>query len=609
MRKTLLLIALLSFITGYAAVDDNVVINDRTVNYRLKSSKGQLSSVKIEDVTEYVANRVDEKIYATTVYGDGIKINRASAPDSKPIYRSWEDDDLFFTGSRICALPVNLKKRNPAKVTFERTMTQPEQFTDIMLLKPGYTIHSTTFNIYVPGDIADKMVFTPHNFPEGATLEKTAAKNGDLVYTVTLKDIPALKRESLSASAETYTPRIEASGYFKDTDDLYQYFYSKLSCEEPTENVTSLAKSLCEGMSDVQDKIDTIATWVRNNIRYVAIEHGEYGMQPDAAASVLEKRFGDCKGSANLIRMMLRSVGIDGRLVWIGTEGDVTGSWTERPSLAAGNHMIAAAILPDTVIFLDGTTTNAPKGMIPPSIAGQECLIENGDRCIVGYVPQQSPDENKLVLNGELSFGPNGLDGKYKAEFCGVERMAIENSLAGMNAPRRKSLLQLILAFDRKGVVSPDPVASTASVNAPVTTVTYSETDPSALRTLSSGKTYLQMRPLRAVSYPRLDEKNRRGPIDLGRKDKVETHFSCDIPDDYSVEKVPELMKVSSPWFEGFVEYCFDKENNKIICNAVLECVKTTGGVEDVSLWNKSLKEIETISSTPVILTKMSKEE
>lgn len=69
------------------------------------------------------------------------------------------------------------------------------------------------------------------------------------------------------------------------------------------------------------------------------------------------------------------------------TRDDVIGDWDTMPSLGCGNHMIAAAILPDTVIYLDGTVRNAPDGFVPPSIAGAQALIENGQDGMLLRVP------------------------------------------------------------------------------------------------------------------------------------------------------------------------------------------------------------------------------
>mgnify|MGYP002508109436 CR=1 FL=1 len=70
-------------------------------------------------------------------------------------------------------------------------------------------------------------------------------------------------------------------------------------------------------MADKREMADTITAWVRQNIRYVAVEHGEYAYRPASPESVLSDKYGDCKGMAALIKDMLCHSGIDGRMVWI----------------------------------------------------------------------------------------------------------------------------------------------------------------------------------------------------------------------------------------------------------------------------------------------------
>ena len=82
--------------------------------------------------------------------------------------------------------------------------------------------------------------------------------------------------------------------------------------KEKTLELTANAKS-------DEEKIRNIYYWVQDNIRYIAFEDGIAGFKPDEANNVLTKRYGDCKGMANLTRQMLKAAGFDARLTWIGT--------------------------------------------------------------------------------------------------------------------------------------------------------------------------------------------------------------------------------------------------------------------------------------------------
>lgn len=399
----------------------------------------------------------------------------------------------------------------------------------------------------------------------------------------------------------SFVPRIEITGHFADSQALYDYLHGKIGEENPSEAIATLTESLCQGADNDIEKINRIAAWVRNNIRYVAIEHGEYGFRPAAADEVLQKRFGDCKGSANLIRIMLRSAGIDGRLVWIGTCGDVTGSWSENPSISAGNHMVAAAVLPDTTIFIDGTVSFAPAGLIPSSIAGQECMIENGASPLITHVPAQAPGLNRRVLNGTatLTSNPEVLKGDYSCEFTGQERVRLENILSSLTKAKRTGAMEILLGFKRKGIQIFSAVQSESEApDAQSSVITYTEADQAGVRSLSAGKKYILLKPLRTAEFSKVDLRERKFPISLSRPQTFESNITFEIPENLSLESLPAPVAINSDWFEGSVDFYQSEDGKAVTCKAWLNVKKTDG---DAASWNKAVDELETASNTPLI--------
>lgn len=584
---------------GITRADDNVVIDKQTNKFVLKQQNGRLSEVRVSEVSEFLATRADDNALAVTFYGEGVEINKAKAPDSRPVYRAWQDDDLFYTGSRVCVLPLKLKKGKPVEAVFERTYKEPEQFCQIMLTSPYYT-RRATYTVTVPPELAGQIVLTPKNLPVDAEIQRVARPNGEVVYSLELTDIEPYRSEPLSAASDCSAPQILVGGYFADIDSLYDFLRLRVDEDERSDAVRALAVSLCEGKTDDLAKIDTIASWVRNNIRYVAVEHGEYGLRPDAAESVLSKRYGDCKGSANLIRAMLRSVGIDGRLAWVGTRGDVPGKWTDIVSLAAGNHQIAAAVVGDSVIFIDGTVQFAPRGLIPGTIAGQQCLLLNGERCRIETIPEGLNSHSRINATARLRLDDGALSGAYTTVFSGEMRMSLLGAVNGVSAPKRKAALQALLSFERNGI-TPDSIELTfGALDDATATVTHTESDKAAVKKLATGKTYVQLRPLRAALFPTVDARNRKFDILYRHPYDVKSVFSFSIPDEYTVESVPDKVEIKSPWFEGYIDYA--TTGRTVVCTAEVRCIKNEAPASEAEAWNSAIKEIKTASSAPVIL-------
>jgi len=66
--------------------------------------------------------------------------------------------------------------------------------------------------------------------------------------------------------------------------------------------------------------MQVLASFVQNDIRYVAIELGIGGHQPHPAAEVFSHRYGDCKDKVTLLSTMLKEIGVESYYVLINTE-------------------------------------------------------------------------------------------------------------------------------------------------------------------------------------------------------------------------------------------------------------------------------------------------
>ncbi|HLP03053.1 MAG TPA: transglutaminase domain-containing protein, partial [Opitutaceae bacterium] len=103
------------------------------------------------------------------------------------------------------------------------------------------------------------------------------------------------------------------------------------------------ARELTTGCADPLAKIRALSRYVQN-LRYVAIDRDlakGYGCRPRKATAVLARGWGDCKDKSNLLRAMLREVGVESFLTIAQTSGGeaVNEAW---PSAAQFNHAILA---------------------------------------------------------------------------------------------------------------------------------------------------------------------------------------------------------------------------------------------------------------------------
>lgn len=264
------------------ATDDNVIIESETNVYAIQEKKGVMTGVKSTENAIYTALRADDYADVFAIYNQDIAIDKASAPGASPYYRTMESDEFFYDGSRICFMRVPLRQGKKTKVTFERTFKAPEQFCRLSLWQRYHTLSSTTV-IKVPAALANKIYVRPLNFTDNISLASETMPDGSVHHTVTCTDIPAIRHERGAPEPAVSEPQLLIGGYFTDTDDLYSHLASFVDeTEEYGTAVSELAAGLREKAGTDMALIDSTAAWVRKNIRYLAIEHGEYAVRRPA---------------------------------------------------------------------------------------------------------------------------------------------------------------------------------------------------------------------------------------------------------------------------------------------------------------------------------------
>ncbi|MFZ0818352.1 MAG: DUF3857 and transglutaminase domain-containing protein [Candidatus Sulfotelmatobacter sp.] len=199
---------------------------------------------------------------------------------------------------------------------------------------------------------------------------------------------------------------------------------------EASPEIKQQVLALTVSKSTTLEKMQAIAEFVQQNIRYVAIELGIGGMQPHSAPDVFSHRYGDCKDKATLVRSMLREIGVESYHVVINHErGSVTG---DMPAHDGFDHVITAIKLPDgltdpslvatllhpklgKLLFFDPTNELIPFGQLPGYLQANYGLLVTPDGGELIQLPQQPSAMNSIQRTAHLTLDPTGtLKGDVK---------------------------------------------------------------------------------------------------------------------------------------------------------------------------------------------------
>lgn len=272
-----------------------------------------------------------------------------------------------------------------------------------------------------------------------------------------VKDLPAAKNEPYASGPTHQLPHVlialkkyknekdEEKQILESVSDLYAWYHSLVKgVENDTSKVKEQALKLTEGLDTDEEKVKAVFYWIQDNVRYIAYEDGIAGFKPEACQSVFDNRYGDCKGMANLLTQMLRTLGYDARLTWIGTRR-IAYDYAV-PSLAVDNHMICTLILDGKHYFLDPTEDFIEMGDYAHRIQGRQVLIENGDTFILDTIPNLSYERNKNDKSEIFSIDANNdLVGKVKETYRGESKTNLLRFYNELKSDRRATALERYL--------------------------------------------------------------------------------------------------------------------------------------------------------------------
>jgi hypothetical protein len=266
-------------------------------------------------------------------------------------------------------------------------------------------------------------------------------------YTWELRDLPFREREDHAPSMLGLAPRLAVdfrppsaaqlsnAACFRSWTDVSQW-HSQLSAGQDaiTPEIEAKARELTAHAPTEYAKIQAISEYVQK-IKYVAIlmdlAHGA-GYKPHAAGAVFHHQYGDCKDKANLMRSMLKAVGIQSYLVAIYAE-DRTFVHDEWPSPKQFNHMIVAVRVSDAteaptiigtkagrLLLFDPTDVATPLGDLPWFEQGSFALLCAGDQGALLKMPSIKPDASSVEVTVEGTLTPAGdLSASYSSKRTG----------------------------------------------------------------------------------------------------------------------------------------------------------------------------------------------
>jgi transglutaminase-like putative cysteine protease len=548
-------------------------------------------------------------------YNDELSIDNVKAINSKgkeinvqKLCGSYKSEDIFHSDSKVCSITFSLEEKGKGLV-----YKYENNYRDVKYLTSFYLNHHLPvaeriieFNIpsWLELDLRD---FNFRNYQ----IEKKSVKENDITrVTFTIKNIASFQREPSSPNhalsyphvicvSKAYTQNGQHKILFESVKDLYGWYSTVCSdIGNKPDELKSQVNELTAGKKTDMEKIESIFYWVQDNIRYIAFEDGIMGFKPDAAQNVLKKKYGDCKGKANLLKEMLKLAGYDARLTWIGTS-DLPYDYS-LPSLAVDNHMICTVILNGKKYYLDGTEYFIALNDYAQRIQGKQVLIEDGKNFMLDKIPDFTADRNKMKKVTTLTYDSDALKGKTSVEYNGESKMMLQGIYASIRNDEKKDVLSGFLRHgDDNVVVSNIKTPDFKDRQKPIT-VSYDVVANNQV-TRAGKELYVIMDWDKDFGNLEFTDE-RKNDYEFNYKYNYNIQTELVIPDGYKVDYLPKSMKKATPYYS--FEGSYVTKGKSIVYNKTITVNKPILLKTEFTNWNAFVKEINNFYNDQVVLVK-----
>lgn len=520
----------------------------------------------------------------------------------------YKDNDLFYNDARVKHMVVNFPLQGYIyNYELEKKYEDVKYFTSLYF-NDEFPVLKKQIVVTIPSWL--NVELKEFNF-DGAAITKSQTKDSknNTVYTYTINDVPAIYKEENAPGrsylyphvvviAKSYKVKDKDITLFDSTADLYKWYKSLVDLmKDDTSVFKSKVTELLATATTDEEKIKNIYYWVQDNIRYIAFEDGIAGFKPDESNHVFEKRYGDCKGMANLIKQMLQLAGFDARLTWIGTKHIAYDYKT--PSLAVDNHMICTVFHNGKKYFLDGTEKFNSFGEYAERIQNKEVMIEDGETFIIDKVPTAFHESNKEIFKAKLSIENEKLKGTCSKNYIGESRAQFLYIYNRFKNDKKTETLDNYLSKGEKNILVTNIVTSDLKNRDAKLTIGY---DVSVANKVSSFDNDMYVDLEYMNEFKEFELKDRKTDYQFDFKKNYESTVSLAIPSGYSVTKIPTDLLVKEDNFD--IAITFQKTDKEIIYKKSFIFKNGEIKASEMTKWNDFIKKLIANYNQQITFTK-----
>jgi hypothetical protein len=384
------------------------------------------------------------------------------------------------------------------------------------------------------------------------------------IYLWEYRDIPQILDEDYMPPIEEVAFNILVST-MDSWEDFFGWWRQKIRGKtEPDDMIRQKAAELTRDLSSTRDKIGAIFDYVKRGIRYVSVDLGKSGYEPEAAPEVFENKYGDCKDQSTLLISMLKAAGIPSHYVLIPTH-DIGNLIKDFPYPFQFDHCIVAAEEGEGYQFLDPTAEYHDFHYLPDEDQNRGVLIFKDHETIFGKTPLAESESNAY----------------FSQQFIEIKAdRAIEIVRENLSSGSKEAFLRSFYAALSPTEIKEAIEGLVSNISPGANLIEYHHADPLDFQTAFTeyakahvpdyckkvGEDILMFRVPIAKACSGTDKEERRYPLVRKAHSYRRDEAVFNIPEGYEVYYLPEPVEIKNPYFEYRSSY--RREGGKVFYEA-----------------------------------------
>ncbi len=609
----------LQYQEAYPEAKGVILKSDHTFIFEMGNKSENEPTVREEAINRIISLKGSQTIPRYEFYNQNISLEDYRNYDDrgkKDKYQGkhcadHEIDGIFYSDAQVCAFPLKFSTRGEIQNFRVDKIYHNVRYLTSVYFHDVLPVVRKTVKVIVPEEM--EIEIKSFNLEGFQISEKTyPSKNQDVqVYEFQIENLQALESYENSPGpshtyphililSKSYTKEQQQHTLLASTQDLYDWYrqlVGELTCDRSV--LQNKVQELTQGLEKDTDKMKAIYYWIQDHIRYIAFEDGIAAFRPDAAHEVFRKKYGDCKGMANLTKEMLKIAGLDARLTWIGTDRLVYDY--SIPSLAVDNHMICTVLIGEKKYILDATEKFIGLEDYAERIQGRPVMIENGADFILYKVPTLEAERNLLEDHLALSIDGEILKGTGALSLQGENRNKMLYLLNQKQAAEHADLLAILVkGREEEARISQIEFSSTQDREVPFEISYQRESSQSIAR--FGDEVYVSLDPFPYLEQTKIKEE-RQQALDMKSKYASRTQITLNIPEAYQVKHLPENLDIQTSLFQFKIEY--QLEGQKIHYTKELHVQERMIPKAEFGTWNQAIDQLTKAYEKQIILEKM----